>query len=95
MINNPHCCIICFTDAGSTKKKQRTSTNVQETNFQSRFSGTEPEDKNKENALVKCEYDLELEHGIDIHVDEDLLFPASSIRRSSLLLMFCILHRTF
>ncbi|CAI9559729.1 unnamed protein product, partial [Staurois parvus] len=66
-------------DISNAKKNRRISMNGQGENPQTRLNKTaEPEERNKENTLLKYAYkDVKVEHSIDIHVDQDnLIFPA-------------------
>ncbi|XP_018424754.1 PREDICTED: shugoshin 1 [Nanorana parkeri] len=66
-------------DVGNAKKNRRVRTNGQVENLQTRFNETaEPEDRNKENSLLKCAYtDVNVEQSIDFHAEqENLPFPA-------------------
>ncbi|XP_077347536.1 shugoshin 1 isoform X2 [Lithobates pipiens] len=74
-----------FKDLGNAKKNRKISMNGQGENPQTPVNKTkEPEERNKANSLIKCEYkDLEVEHSIDLNVDQDFLFPADrSLRRN-------------
>ncbi|XP_073486327.1 shugoshin 1 isoform X2 [Aquarana catesbeiana] len=73
-------------DIGNAKKNRRISMNGQGENPQTPFNKTtEPEERNKANSLLKCEYKgLKVEDSIDLNMDQDdLLFPADkSLRRN-------------
>ncbi|XP_040208918.1 shugoshin 1 isoform X2 [Rana temporaria] len=65
-------------DIGNSKKNRKISMNGQGENPQTPFNKTtEPEESNKANSLIKCgNKDLEVEHSMDLNMDQDLFFPA-------------------